>query len=824
VKSNGFRIAIFAALAVLGIALLASLGIAGSYVYLAPSLPSAGDMRNVELAVPLRVYARGGQLIAQIGEQRRIPVTFEDIPPLVREAFLAAEDDRFFSHSGVDYAGVVRAMFVNLFSANRLQGASTITMQVARNMFLTQKREWRRKLQEVFLTYRMEREFTKEQILALYLNVIFFGQRSYGVAAAAETYFGKPLAKLTVGEAALLAGIPKAPTDYNPIASVERATLRRAYVVRRMLELDFIDTAQAEAANAEPVSGRLSAPLYDVDAPFVGEMARLDVVQRFGEAAQDAGYRVYTTIDPRLQAAANRAVRLGLLEYDRRQGWRGPAGRVELPANPDTATLDAALATVEAIGFIEPGVVVELGERSARVHTRAGEVTIGWDGLSWARRVVNETQLGPAPKRAAEVLARGDVVFVVAGQGSAQLVQIPQAQGALVSLSPIDGAIAALVGGFDFYGNKFNRVTQAKRQPGSGFKPFLYSAALENGFTLASVILDAPIVIDDPGAEMAWRPENATGEFGGPTSMRDALVRSRNLVSIRILREIGPQALIDHAKLFGFAAADMPKDLTLALGTLSATPLDVARGFAVFANGGFLVEPYFIDRIEDANGKVVYSADPVIVCETCGAPVTLVDTAAVNDVPPPLSIAAAQRGGRSYIPPERIAPRVLSAENAYLMDDVMADVIRRGTGRRALALNRVDLAGKTGTTNESKDTWFNGFNRDLVTTVWVGYDEAQPLGEGEEGSRTAVPIWVNYSREALRDRPQRTRPMPEGVVELRVAAEGGLATADDPYARSELFILDRLPGGSGGDTAVAAAPGVVPGVPDDADESAEPLF
>ncbi|HQX46385.1 MAG TPA: PBP1A family penicillin-binding protein [Steroidobacteraceae bacterium] len=703
-KWNWFRISVVTATCVIGVTLLAALGVAGSYVFLAPSLPSSADMRNVELAVPLRVYTRGGQLVAQIGEQRRIPVTYEQIPATVREAFLAAEDDRFFRHHGIDYAGVLRAAAVNLFTGNRAQGASTITMQVARNMFLTQKREWRRKLQEVFLTWRMEREFTKEQILALYLNVIFFGQRSYGVAAAAETYFGKPLERLTVGEAALLAGIPKAPTDMNPIASPQRARDRRSYVLRRMHELGYISDAELADASAEPVVGKLNAPLNDVDAPYVAEMARLELVRRYGEAAQSAGFRVFTTIDPRLQAAANRALRLGLLEYDRRRGWRGATARVTVPAGADAAALDTLLVPYEAVGNVDPAVVTAIDERSARVHVKGlGSVTIPWDGLAWARRVTGEDARGPAPKKAGDVVTPGDVVFVVTdGKRAAQLVQVPEAQGALVALDPDDGAIAALIGGFDYYVYKYNRATQASRQPGSGFKPFLYSAALENGFTPASVILDAPIVMDDPDSETSWRPENSSGEFHGPTRLREALVRSRNLVSIRILRDIGTRTLIDYAARFGFARASMPNDLTLALGTLQATPLEVATGFAAFANGGYRIEPYFIDRIEDASGKIVYEAAPRGVCEQCGVPATSTGAPEL-DAPLALQAAASVRGGLALPPKDRVAERIISPQNAYIMDDIMADVIRRGTGRRANVLNRSDIAGKTGTTNDSKD-------------------------------------------------------------------------------------------------------------------------
>jgi penicillin-binding protein 1A len=804
---------------VIGVTLLFVLGVSGSYLFLAPSLPSAETMRNVELAVPLRVYTRSGQLVAQIGEQRRIPVTFDDIPEQVRNAFLAAEDDRFFKHHGVDYAGVLRAAGVNLFTGNRAQGASTITMQAARNMFLTQRREWRRKLQEVFLTYRMEREFTKEQILALYLNVIFFGQRSYGVAAAAETYFGKSLDKLTIGEAALLAGIPKAPTDMNPVASPERARDRRGYVLRRMRQLGWIDDAQLEVANAEIVSGKLSAPLFDVDAPYVAEMARLELVRRFGEQAQNAGYVVFTTLDARLQAAANRALRLGLLAYDRRRGWRGPTAKVQLPATPTDAALDDLLVPYESIGGVSPALVTEVGERSARVRVKGqANVPISWEGLSWARPLTGEDSRGPAPKSAAEVLAPGDIVYVVTdGRRAAQLVQVPEAQGALVALDPNDGAVAALVGGFDYYTYKFNRVTQASRQPGSAFKPFLYSAALENGFTAASVILDAPIVMDDPNAETSWRPENSSGEFSGPTRLREALVRSRNLVSIRILRAIGTDTLIDYATRFGFPRDSMPRDLTLALGTLQATPLAVATGFATFANGGYKVEPYFIDRIVDSSGKIVYEAAPRVVCASCGAPEGSVDVPAL-DTPDPLFAAAAVRGGVNVLPADRIAERVISPQNAYIMDSMMLDVIRRGTGRRANALNRVDIGGKTGTTNEAKDAWFNGFNRTLVASVWIGYDQERGLGTGEEGSRTAVPVWVDFMREALRGVPQRLWPRPEGIIELSISGDSGqLATADDPFAVTEIFMVDHLPGGG-----LALEAGGAPQREESA--SSEPLF
>ena len=797
------------------ITLLGAYALACSYVYLVPSLPSIESMRNVELQVPLRVYTRTGALIAQIGEQRRIPVTYDQIPELVKHAFLAAEDERFFEHHGIDYFGVVRAVLVDVVSGDKSQGASTITMQAARNMFLSLDKTARRKLQETFVTYRMEHEFTKQEIFGLYLNVIFFGQRAYGVAAAAEAFFGKTLDKLDVAEAATIAGLPKAPSRYNPITDPQAATGRRAYVLRRMRELGYINAATAEAANKEPMEARAHAPLFDVEAPYVAEMARLELRQRFGPSAESAGYKVYTTIDGRLQADANRAVRVGLIEYDRRHGWRGPAGHVELPAHgePD---YDDLVDEYAAIGNLSPAIVLAVAEKSARVYVKAlGPVEIEWEGLSWARKELRNETVGPAPKEAAQVLARGDVIYVVAdGKGHAQLGQIPEAQSALVALDPNDGSIVALVGGFDYFTNKYNRVTQARRLPGSGFKPFLYSAALEHGFTPASVILDAPIVLDGSGNEDTWRPENVEREFGGPTRMREALVHSRNLVSIRILKEIGIQAAIDYVPRFGFDPKTLPHDLTMALGTMEVTPLDLAAGYAVFANGGYRVLPYFIERIEDGAGQVVWHAAPRRVCPQC-------EQRAATGVPgeqgaQAVRVADATQGEPAPLPPAEVAPRVITAQNAYVMDDMMADVIKRGTGVRARSLNRSDIAGKTGTTNEAKDTWFNGFTPFLVATVWVGFDQERPLGEAEEGAHTALPIWINFMGEALKGVTEERRAMPDGIVTLRISPENGtLVSAENPNGVPEIFMADHLPSAQ---DAAAVAQG------QQAQASGEPIF
>jgi penicillin-binding protein 1A len=774
--------------------LLGAYALICSFVYVAPSLPSVEAMRKVEFQVPLRVFTASGELIAQIGEQRRIPVTYDQIPPLVREAFLAAEDDEFFHHRGIDLLGVLRAVFVNLLTAEKSQGASTITQQAARNMFLTLDKTWRRKLSELFVTLRMEGAFTKQEILGLYLNVIYFGQRSYGVAAASETFFGKSLGDLTVSEAATLAGLPQAPSRYNPITSPELAQNRRGYVLGRMHKLRYIDDSVYQSALAEPVRARAHQPLFAVEAPYIAEMARLDIRTRFGAAAESAGYKVYTTIDGRLQTAANRAVRLGLIEYDRRHGWRGPLGHADLPASKEDQKYEALLDEYSSVGVLAPAIVVSTTEKTARVFIKSrGPAQIGWDGIGWAQK-----EGGPAPKTVSDVVAPGDVVYVVTdGRGAAQIAQVPEAQSALVSLDPSDGGIVALVGGFDYFSNKYNRVTQARRLPGSGFKPFLYSAALENGFTPASVLLDAPIVLEGDGLETSWRPENDGGQFRGPTRLREALYRSRNLVSIRLLRTMGTGPAMDYITRFGFDKKDLPNNLTLALGTVQATPLQLATGYATFANSGYRVKPFYIDRIENAAGEVVYRAAPRTVCEGCERPVDLHDFLGSGGGPERINEADSLRGGSGALPPEQIAERVITPQNAWLMTDMMSDVIKRGTGRRALALGRADIAGKTGTTNEAKDTWFNGFTQNLVATVWVGFDQERSLGEAEEGAKTALPIWMHFMREALKGVPQERRPMPDGLVTLRIQPDTGmLASGENPDAILETFMTDRLPSGN----------------------------
>jgi penicillin-binding protein 1A len=828
VKPNYFRLAIKLAMSVTAITFAAAYAFVCAYIYLEPTLPSVSAMKNNELQVPLRVYANSGELIAQIGAERRNPVKYEQIPDVVKNAFIAAEDDQFFEHHGFDWKGVLRSMFVNVTSAET-QGASTITMQAARSAFFTQERTLRRKLQETFVTNRLEREFTKQEILALYLNVIFFGQRSYGVAAAAETYFGKQLDQLTLGEAATLARVPQSPSRFNPITNPAGAAERRSYVLRRMRELGYIDAAAADAASREVIKAKAHRAVADVEAPYVAEMVRLEIVKRFGDAAQSAGYKVYTTIDARLQKAANRALRIGLVDYTRRHGWRGATNKIELTGNENPEALDQLLDEYATVGMLQPAIVLSVAEKQARVFVKgAGMSTIEWPGMSWARRRSSALALGPEPKSAAEIMGRGDVLYVLKDKpdAPAELAQIPEAESALVAIDPNNGAIMSLVGGFDYFeGGMFNRVTQARRQPGSGFKPFMYAAAIAGEFTPATMILDAPIIMDDPNLEEVWRPENSGGGFRGPMRLREALVQSRNLVSIRLLKEMGVRPVIDYVQNFGFAKEQLPTNLTLALGSMGATPLQVAAGYTVFANGGFKVEPFYIDRIEGPGGQIVYAAEPHVVCAECVQPVRTVSdaerakNAAISaTVVPPIALAADARRSEP-------AERVISPQVSFLMNDIMRDVITRGTGRRALALGRGDLRGKTGTTNDNIDTWFNGFNDSLVASVWVGLDDPVPLGEGEEGARTAVPIWVDYMREALRGVPEKPRTIPDGIVEVKINAHtGGTKDADlDPVF--EYFRADKLPTDDGyvGDPGIGSQD-VDPTVPDTQQNGTDPIF
>lgn len=806
-------------LALLGIVLTGAIAggvTAGTaWYFLSPGLPSVEHMQDVPLQVPLRIYSRDARLIAQLGEYRRIPVRYSEIPAVVVQAVLAAEDDRFFEHPGFDYEGLMRAGSHLVLTGSRTQGGSTITQQLARAYFLSPERTFVRKAKELLLALKIEQAFSKEEILALYLNKIFFGQRAYGIAAAAEVYFGKPLDQLSVAEAATIAGIPKAPSLLNPVSDPVRAGERRAYVLRRMLELEFIDEIAYRKALATPVESQLHVPAAELDAPYIAEMVRAEMVTRFGTDITSQGYRVTTTIDSHLQNSADRALRTALLEYDRRHGYRGPIAHVDKALPTDDAGRQQLLDAYPVHPDLYPALVTRLHpDNSATLYIHdVGLVTIPWANLKW-RRHVDDASVGPAQNAVAEIVSTGDIVYLLRTVSRGWLLaQLPEVQGALVALDPMDGAIVALAGGYDFFASKFNRAVQAKRQPGSSFKPFVYSAALENGFTPATIVNDAPVVFENTGTDAdEWRPQNNSGQFYGPTRLREGLVKSLNLVTIRVLLSVGVARAINYIRPFGLPDSAMPPNPTMALGSGEATPRDMAAGFAVFANGGYRVEPYLIERIEDAYGTVIFQAPTRMVCASCAprwfgpnrpqaetsVDATPVQTRTGPEIPAYLDAEEMIAHAGTWHPtaieaPEfmsaaRRAPRIITAENAYLVYDMMRDVIRRGTGVRARALGREDIAGKTGTSNDRRDAWFSGFNGQLVATAWVGFDQERSLGPREEGGRTALPMWLYFMADALHGVPETPLPRPPGIVTARISAETGmLASSGEPGSMFELF-------------------------------------
>ncbi len=755
-----------------------ALGFAGALQYLGPDIPAAAQLREVRVQLPLQVRSRDDKLIAQFGEQRRIPLARDDIPQVVIDAFLAAEDARFYHHPGVDWQGLVRALLSNVAAGGVREGGGTITMQLARNTVLTSERTLRRKLKEVFLALRLEREFSKQEILTLYLNRIFLGQRAYGVGAAAEVFFDKTIGELDLAEAALIAGLPRSPSRDNPVASIDRARGRRAYVLRRMFETGKIDAAARDAASQVPIDGRLHGPDIELDAPWIAEMARAEMIERYGAAALTDGYRVITTVDSRLQMLADAAARRAILEYERRHGYRGPLAQLESTALADAAALQATFREHRDLGSLEVAVVESVAEKSAVARRRDDRrIELRWEDLSWARRAMPEDTLGPVPRTAAEVLAPGQFVYLEPlADGHFRLAQLPAVAGALVALDPKDGAVVAVTGGFAFFDSKYNRALQARRQPGSAFKPFLYSAALERGFTPATLINDAPVVVEAGATQEEWRPQNVTKRFYGPTPLREGLVRSRNLVSIRLLRGIGVGPAIKHIGEFGFGAEAMPANLTLALGTGQVTPLEMARGFAVFANGGFRVTPYIVEKVTDTANRTVYQAGPQLACPACA------------------QAAATEAVASGPVPPERRAPPAITPANAFVMTDMMVDVIQRGTAQLAKSLGRRDLAGKTGTTNDRRDAWFVGYNADLTVATWIGFDQERSLGEREEGARTALPMWMYFMEEALRDRAEHRQPEPPGIVRMWVSRETGAPAGAGAFgAVFETFLAGHAP-------------------------------
>ena len=721
-------------------------------VLLWPSLPSLDVLTDYRPKIPLRIYSAEGELIGEFGEEKRAVVKIKDVPQVMKAAILAAEDDRFYQHGGVDYLGMVRAAAANL--QGRREGASTITMQVARTFFLTREKTFARKLSEVLLAFKIEANLTKDQILELYINQIFLGQRAYGFGSAANVYFGKVLTELTPAEAALLAGLPQAPSRQNPFVNPKRAQERQQYVLRRMREVGWLSDEQYKKSVAEPL--RLNPnqrETFALKADYVAEMARAAIYEQYGEPAYVSGLRVHTTIKRKDQEAANDGLRAGILEYDHRHGYRGPEGFATLPAAGKDAedAVEEALQDRETVNDLVAAVVLEASPREVVAMMRRGdEVKIAGDGLKFAARALAEKN----PDRA---IRRGAIVRLQPGEkGGYGISQIPKVEAALVSLDPANGAINALAGGFDYGANKFNHATQAWRQPGSSFKPFIYSAALEKGFTPATVLNDAPFVIEaaKTGGQL-WEPKNYDGKYDGPMRLRTALAKSKNMVSIRLLQAIGPGYAQDYIQRFGFEAKMHPAYLTMALGAGSATPLQMASAYAVFANGGYRVKPWFIQRVEDNRGETLYTA-------------------------------RAEKAGVD-------AERVLDERNAFLMTTLMRDVVRYGTAAKAMSLGRQDLAGKTGTTNDHIDAWFAGFQGKLVAVSWIGFDTPANLGANETGGAAALPIWMAYAAKVLKGVPETEITPPSGIVAVNINPSTGLRERDGSSRTTEFFYQESQP-------------------------------
>ena len=779
------------------------LSFSGAFLYLSPSLPSVESLRSIQLQIPLRVYSSDAKLIAEFGEMRRSPIAFADIPQDFISALLAAEDDNFANHYGVDLTSLMRAATQIVKSGQIQTGGSTITMQVAKNFFLTSERSFSRKINEILLALQIERELSKNEILELYVNKIYLGNRAYGIEAAAQVYYGKSIRDTSLAQMAMIAGLPKAPSRFNPLVNPTRALERRDWILGRMYSLGRIDKQRYDEALAEPINVSYHVPAPELVAPYIAEMARAEMVGRYGSEAYTEGFNVTTTVPSDLQIAANNAVREGLITYDQRHGYRGPESR--LPGMTKENWL-SELSKQTSLGGLEPAIVTSVEKSGILVLLRSGEEqVVAWDSMKWARPFLNTNSLGPRPQQPADVSQIGDLIRVQRqDDGSLRFVQLPAAQSALVSLDPNNGAIRALVGGFSFEQSNYNRAAQAKRQPGSSFKPFVYSAALDKGYTAATLVNDAPIVFADDALSQVWRPKNDNNTFLGPIRLREALYRSRNLVSIRLLQDLGINSTLSYIERFGFERKDLPPNLSLALGTASLTPMEIAEGWSTFANGGYKIEPYLIERIEDRNGKQLFNANPA---QTPAGIEQLVQqrstTLIVGDQP---------------LPAEPIlAEQIIDGRTAYIMTSMLQDVIKRGTGRRAMAMGRDDLAGKTGTTNESKDSWFSGYNADYITTVWAGFDQPESLGRNEYGGTVALPIWISYMGAALKDKPSHLLPEPEGLLTLRVDPHSGrTATPDTPDAYFELFKSEDSPPPMG-----EFDPGMsIPGSPLPADEAA----
>jgi len=797
-------------------------------------LPDAERIRSVNLKVPLRVYSADGVLISEFGNERRIPIDYADTPQSIIDAVLASEDDGFFDHHGIDFRGLLRAALSNAMSGRSGQGASTITMQVARNFFLTRDKTYTRKIKEILLALRLEQILSKQEILSLYINKIFLGHRSYGFGAAAQTYYGTDLHKLSLAQTAMLAGLPKAPSTFNPLRNASRAKARRNYVLGRLFELEKISNAQYKTAISEEVTAEKHTRTEGLNAPHIAEMVRQQLLEQYGEGAYWQGLNVYTTILSKQQVAAQQALRKGLEAYDRRHGFRGAVGKIKLDnlqqqteqenqGNWD-AQLEDKLSIYPNSQEHRPAVVLKVENEIAQLWIRDyANVTLELANAKWAKRHKTADLRGERPTRLQEVFEPGDVVYIKPKLAQAttktnpeeatvwQLSQLPDVGGSLISVNPSSGEILSLVGGYDFFLNKYNRAVQSIRQPGSNIKPFIYSAAIDHGFTPATLISGAPIVITDPAHGTLWRPENYSGKFYGPTRMRAALGKSMNLVSIRLLRTIGIPYAREYIQRFGIDMSRFSASLTMALGSGGVTPLEMLSAYSVLANGGYKVAPYFIERITDRDGELIFQAPKPEFCDQCIAeylpkpeidPTTLQDEDFTpdNDVEELVAEAKLEQEAQQETPqetlsPNYVAPRVMSHANNYLTVSMMRDVIRRGTARKALALNRQDLAGKTGTTNDYVDAWFTGFNSKVATTVWVGFDEPQSMGRGEAGSLAALPIWVDYMSIALKGVQQDNLAKPDYIETRFIDRSTGQTSLEEaPNSMMEYFaVAERTP-------------------------------
>ncbi|GAB3534157.1 PBP1A family penicillin-binding protein [Photobacterium alginatilyticum] len=797
----------------------------GFYLYVKPELPDVATLKNVELQTPMQVFSADGKLISQFGEKRRIPLALDDIPPQMINAVIATEDSRYYDHPGIDPIGIARAAFVVATSGSAKQGASTITQQLARNFFLSNEKKIMRKIKEIFIAIHIEQLLSKEEILELYLNKIYLGYRSYGVGAAAQVYFGKEVSQLTLSEIAIIAGLPKAPSTMNPIYSMDRATTRRNVVLGRMFAEGYITQAELDQARSEPILARYHGAEIELNAPYFAERARAWMVERYGEDAYTSGMRIYTTVDPKLQRAAQTAAVNNLLSYDQRHGFRGAVATLWKPEQTAWTTdkVIEHLNKQPSYGELQAAVVMATSGKSAQVLTNDGEQhTIEWSGMKWARKFMTDTRQGPAPKTAADILAAGQQIWVQQKDQQWVLSQVPDANTAFVAVSPQNGAVKAMVGGFNFVHSKFNRATQSIRQVGSSIKPFIYSAALEKGMTLATLVNDAPINRWDKSMGTAWRPKNSPPTYNGPTRLRLGLAQSKNVMAVRVLQNVGLDDTISYLTRFGFKREDLPRAEAIALGAGSLTPLEMAQGFSVFANGGYYVEPYFIERVEDPYGNLVYQANPNIVCnndcqreqQQAGNNIAA-SRAVLNDI----AISEQELGDtgsaiESDQQQTRYAPQVISEQNAFLVREMLESNIWgggdwrhgsgwNGTGWRGQVLKRRDVGGKTGTTNGSKDAWYSGFGPNIVATSWVGFDDhSRELGKaawnnnldkkqisgGEAGAKTAQPAWVTFMETALEDVPVQRKQLPSDIVKVRIDRDTGkLSNRNDYTSMFEYF-------------------------------------